>query len=586
MSREDTHPEEPPAEQRFVGGQRWRDRGRLRADGGPASGASGTSSELRADGGPREESSQLRSDGGEAAADADEVALDPWGSSTVADYRKLFEDFGIEEFDEVLPEVPDPHYLMRRGVIFGHRDYRRVAAAMANDEPFAALSGFMPTGDPHIGHKLVFDELIWHQKQGGDTYGLIADLEAHSARGLSWAEIDEHARNYVLSFLALGFDPEEGSLYRQSDNRELQDLAFELGAETNFSEFQAIYGFDGETEISHMQSVVTQAADILYPQLDEPVPTVIPVGPDQDPHVRLTRDLAARMRYFGVTEAYASFEATPAERAHVGEAYEALAEAAGDDETVRCVHAALYLTGTDADAVDFDPAVDHDVDVPAGDDPLSGAVAKLKNAGKEPLRPRVRFLDQRADEDAFEALIEAVDGEKRVYDAHVDAFEMDRKAADELAREVEIEHGGFGFVPPSSIYHRFMTGLTGGKMSSSVPASHISLLDDPEDGYDKVKAATTGGRETAEKQRELGGEPDDCPVYELYAYLLAQDDDEFAKKVYEECANGERLCGDCKEQAAQLMKEFLADHQEKRAEVEEKLDELDISFDAAERKRE
>ncbi len=187
----------------------------------------------------------------------------------MSDYRKLFEEFGIEEFDDVLPAVPDPHYLMRRSVIFGDRGYRRVAEAMRNDEPFAALSGFMPTGDPHIGHKLVFDELIWHQEQGGDTYGLIADLEAHSARGLSWEEIDEHARDYLLSLLALGFDAEEGTLYRQSENRELQDLAFELGSKANFSEFQSIYGFDGETNVSHVQSVVTQMADILYPQLDE-----------------------------------------------------------------------------------------------------------------------------------------------------------------------------------------------------------------------------------------------------------------------------------------------------------------------------
>jgi tryptophanyl-tRNA synthetase len=117
-----------------------------------------------------------------------------------------------------------------------------------------------------------------------------------------------------------------------------------------------------------------------------------------------------------------------------------------------------------------------------------------------------------------------------------------------------------------------------------VPASHISLLDDPEDGYDKVKAATTGGRETADLQREMGGEADDCPVYELYAYLLAGDDDDLAAEVYEECVGGERLCGDCKEQAARLMEEFLEDHQERRAEWEDRLDELSISFDS-DRKR-
>jgi tryptophanyl-tRNA synthetase len=498
-------------------------------------------------------------DGGQTETEgADSVTLDPWGSSTIADYRALFDEFGIESFDDVLDEVPDPHYLMRRSIIFGHRDYRPVADAMRNGDPFAVLSGFMPTGDPHVGHKMVFDEIIWHQQQGADAYGLIADLEAHSARRMTWDEIDEHARDYLLSLLALGFDPDDGTLYRQSTEREVQDLAFELGIEANFSELESIYGFSGETDVSHMQSVVTQMADILYPQLDEPKPTVIPVGPDQDPHVRLARDLAARMRYFGVTRAWASFEATPAERDLIAEAYDSLG---GADADVRCEDAADWLADERADHA----AVD-------------GAIEKLRAAGKEPVRPRVRFLDRNATDDAFEALIDAVDGEKRVYEAHVDAFDLDREAAEALAREVEVEHGGYGFLPPSSVYHRFMTGLTGGKMSSSVPASHISLLDDPEDGYDKVKAATTGGRETAEKQRELGGRADECPVYELYAYLLAGDDDEFAKEVYDECVNGERLCGDCKEQAAVLMEEFLAEHQEKRGEAEELLEELDVEL--------
>ncbi|MEZ3145100.1 tryptophan--tRNA ligase [Halobaculum sp. MBLA0143] len=503
-------------------------------------------------------------DGG-TETDADGVTLDPWGSATVGDYQNLFAEFGIEDFRDVIDDVPTPHHLMRRRVIFGHRGYDRVARALANDEPAAALSGFMPTGDPHIGHKLVFDELIWHQRQGADTYGLIADLEAHAARGLSWDEIDEHARDYLLSLIALGFDPEEGELYRQSTNDRLQSLAFELGGNARFSEFQSIYGFDGETSVSHMQSVVTQMADILYPQLDEPKPTVIPVGPDQDPHVRLARDLAARTRFFKVTEAFASFAADPPERELLGRAHDAREEWADDPDRPRCEDAADWIA---------------EASVP---EELSTArdrvVEKLTNAGMEPLRPRVRLLDRNADEAAFDALIEAVDGEKRVFDEHVDCFDLSREAAEELAREVELDHGGYGFRTPSSIYHRFMTGLTGGKMSSSVPASHISLLDDPEDGYDKVMAATTGGRSTAEKQRELGGEPDDCPVYELYAYLLSRDDDEFAQRVYDECADGDRLCGGCKEQAAELMEAFLEEHQEARAEAAELLESLDVDLD-------
>jgi len=271
------------------------------------------------------------------------------------------------------------------------------------------------------------------------------------------------------------------------------------------------------------------------------------------------------MRYFKVTRAYASFECEDAERELVAAAYAALADEAGPEESVRCEDAADWLR-------------EH---APEPTGARESVVAKLDEAGMEPVRPRTRFFDRQATDAAFDALIEAVDGEKRVYEGHVDAFDLDRGEAEELARQVEVDNGGYGFVPPSSIYHRFMTGLTGGKMSSSVPASHISLLDDPAEGYDKVKSATTGGRETAEEQREKGGKADECPVYELYAYLLANDDDEFAAEVYEECVGGERLCGDCKEQAATLMREFLEDHQEKREEAEELLGDLDIQLESS-----
>jgi tryptophanyl-tRNA synthetase len=49
--------------------------------------------------------------------------------------------------------------------------------------------------------------------------------------------------------------------------------------------------------------VITQVADILYPQIDrEPAPTIVPVGIDQDPHIRLTRGIAHKLRMFTVEE--------------------------------------------------------------------------------------------------------------------------------------------------------------------------------------------------------------------------------------------------------------------------------------------
>ena len=232
------------------------------------------------------------------------VEIDPWGVTDIKDYTRLFEDFGISTFRELLDRIEKPHLYMRRGIIVGHRGYEEVLKAMQDKNKFAVMSGFMPSGRIHLGGKMVMDEIIWHQRMGGDAFACIADMESHSVRGVSWSKCKEIGINeYILSLVALGFDVEKGHIYFQSETKNLRDLAFELGREANFSEISAIYGFSGDVNISHMISVLVQNADILQPQLVEyggPKPVVIPVGVDQDPHIRLTRDIASRMRMFRV----------------------------------------------------------------------------------------------------------------------------------------------------------------------------------------------------------------------------------------------------------------------------------------------
>jgi tryptophanyl-tRNA synthetase len=240
--------------------------------------------------------------------------IDPWGVEDVEDYTRLFAEFGISRFRELLHQIKKPHLYMRRGIIFGHRGYEEVLRAMVEKRVFSVMSGFMPTGRVHLGSKMVMDEIIWHQQMGGEAFACIADMESHSVRGLSWRKCKEIGINdYLLSLVALGFeisyedeDKSEresgekghehgyGHVYFQSENQRLQNLAFELANEVNFSEISAIYGLSGDVSISHLISILMQNADILQPQLGKyggPKPVVIPVGIDQDPHIRLTRDI-------------------------------------------------------------------------------------------------------------------------------------------------------------------------------------------------------------------------------------------------------------------------------------------------------
>lgn len=431
--------------------------------------------------------------------------LDPWSSSNITDYSKLFEEFGISPFENVLPEIPSPHMYMRRKIIFGHRDYEQIAEAMRTGAPFSVMDGFMPSGKVHLGHKMVMDQIVWHQEMGASAFVGIADREAFSVRGFSWQKCREiGVDEYILSLIALGFKP-DGLIYFQSGCGSVKDLAFELGAKVNFSELSAIYGFSGETSLSHMLSVATQAADILQPQLEEfggPKPVVVPVGPDQDPHLRLTRGLAGKMNMFRVEERE-------------------------DTKTGR-----RYLS------------------------------VRGKAAQKE----------------ALQELKKRIPGKVKLYEEHIDVLEYpDLSGLEKIVREVAVEFGGYAFVPPASTYHRFMSGLQGGKMSSSIPESQIALTDDPKEGAKKVKRAKTGGCVTLEEQKKIGGKPEECSVFELMLFHVLDDDKELLE-IKQECISGTRMCGSCKQLAAEKLQEFLKDHQEKRELAREHLDEYRIIY--------
>jgi tryptophanyl-tRNA synthetase len=443
-----------------------------------------------------------------------ELKLDPWGAVHVDDYTKLFDEFGISSFDDILPNLKDPHPYMRRKIIFGHRNYDSVLRAMQRHEPFAVMSGFMPSGRAHFGHMMVMNEIIWHQRQGGDAFAAIANMEAHAVRGISWEKCRSLGINeYILSLIALGFAPKEGShIYFQSENYKMRNLAFELGREANFSEVSAIYGFSGETHISHMESVMAQSADILHPQLEEfggPKPVVIPVGADQDPHIKLTRDLAYRMRKF-------------------------LVELRNDYISIRGKAASPEL--------------------------MQAAEAGLKEMGLGQVKRDEEHIDvtdiQDKDSLCSGALLESVD---------------------RLIIKLELEHGHYGFIPPASIYHRFMTGLTGGKMSSSKPESHIALTEDPKDAAKKIMRAITGGRQSLAEQKKLGGEPEKCSIYEFLVFHLSDDDKELLE-LDAECRSGRRMCGTCKKDVAERIERFLREHQQAREAARERLPEFGIKI--------
>lgn len=224
--------------------------------------------------------------------------IDPWGQVNVKDYDKLCRDFGIEKFSKIIPELPEPPIYMRRGVVFGHKDFGKVLNAIKKKKRFVMMTGLMPSGSFHFGHKLVADQIIYYQKLGADCYIAAADLEAYLTRDMPLEKarqiaIDEYLTNYV----ALGLVPEKTHFYFQTEGKaRYMSLSKFVAKRTTFNEIRAIYG---NITPSKIIAALTQVADILHPQLEEnggPRPTVVPVGADQLPHINFTRDIGARMQ--------------------------------------------------------------------------------------------------------------------------------------------------------------------------------------------------------------------------------------------------------------------------------------------------
>jgi tryptophanyl-tRNA synthetase len=100
-------------------------------------------------------------------------------------------------------------------------------------------------------------------------------------------------------------------------------------------------------------------------------------------------------------------------------------------------------------------------------------------------------------------------------------------------------------------------------MSKREPMGLLSLTDDPEFAKKKILLAYTGGRESIKIQKELGGEPNKCVIYEYLMFHFMEDDKDL-EKVYAECISGSRMCGSCKAHAADIIAAYLREHQRKR----------------------
>lgn len=166
------------------------------------------------------------------------------------------------------------------------------------------LTGDRPTGRLHLGHYVGSLQKRVALQEQYQTNLIIADLHMLTTKPTAEdiANIAVNARGLVTDYLAAGIDPAKVNIYLQSAIPEVCELNLifemlitvnrlqrvpslkEMAKAANFSEAEMPFGLLGYP--------VLQAADILGPRAH-----LVPVGKDNESHVEVTREIAARFNH-------------------------------------------------------------------------------------------------------------------------------------------------------------------------------------------------------------------------------------------------------------------------------------------------
>ena len=165
-------------------------------------------------------------------------------------------------------------------------------------------------------------------------------------------------------------------------------------------------------------------------------------------------------------------------------------------------------------------------------------------------------------------------GDIIMYDAKYVPVGIDQLPHIEISREIVRRFNSIYnralFIEPEALITDVpkLPGLDGRKMSKSYNNT-ILLSEEFKSVETKILRMKT---DTNRKRRTDKGNPDICPVFD-YHKVFSTDDEK--KEVVYGCRNAKIGCIDCKKILIKHMLEFLAPIQEKRAEYEKKIDDID-----------
>ncbi|MCI4368558.1 MAG: tryptophan--tRNA ligase [Thermoplasmata archaeon] len=237
-----------------------------------------------------------------------EFTVTPYEVKGKIDYERLRELFGTQSIGPELLERleraaggPLPPSL-RRGIYYSHRDLGWVLDEFGKHHPFFLYSGRGPSGPLHTSHLVPFELCQWFQERFHvPMYIQITDDEKFWFRPkLTREETARWGMENLLDILAVGFDPKNTRvMFDTRSIRAMYPLAVEVAKKIPYSTAKAVFGFPPSTNIGLVFYTALQTVPCFYPSWESgrSVPCLIPCGIDQDPHFRVTRDIAEGLGY-------------------------------------------------------------------------------------------------------------------------------------------------------------------------------------------------------------------------------------------------------------------------------------------------
>lgn len=225
-----------------------------------------------------------------------EFNVTPWEVSGDIDYNKLIKEFGVSPIpDKIKQRLKNTHPLIRRSLYFAHRDFDKWLDNIDHGKKVSILTGRGPSEKMHIGHLVPF--LVAKSLQDKfdcEVFIPISDDEKFYVKeGLSFQDSIKYAKDNVIDLIALGFKPGKTFIFEDFVYTDIYKYAAQVAKRINYSTAKAAFGLKPENNIGWSFYPAMQAAHILFPQFYRGKHlSLVPVAIDQDPFIRLTRDVA------------------------------------------------------------------------------------------------------------------------------------------------------------------------------------------------------------------------------------------------------------------------------------------------------